>query len=182
MEERAFLVVNIANIAISAFLILSIKKAGWIEEMIHSRITCLYVIPMLFFINNTILVFLFNTGIKSLIVTTAFLAIPGGDLVGQSILQKKTDRLYDKYESSIYNVVNRAISDNNLPIKEDGVMVFLTNNQGVFLRGTEMDKCHIDLYLKDGEEISNNITMPKKIELMLELNYPELIFDVTLKR
>lgn len=182
MEQRAFLIMNLANIIISAFLIINIKKGGWIEELIYSKVTTVYVIPILFFVTNTVLVIIFGSGLKGMIVPCGFISIPIIDFTRDCLLQRKTNILYSKYEKGVREYLDKALLECGVPVEKDETQIFFTNNQGVFISGPEIDKCHIDLYIDSSEDVKDYISSSKRIELMLELAYSDITFEITIKR
>lgn len=178
MYERAFFIVNILNILICAYLIISIKRGGWISEMIFEGVTTKFIIPIIFFLTNAIINIIFGVSFINWILTFALLLVPGSQLLKESIEQKKTFGLYRRHEDNIKELVNNSLSKLKIHADVEDIKVFLTSNKEAFRKNEENDSCHVVIWLSEEQKSQTNSALNRQIESELKLAIKNIDFDV----
>ena len=181
MYERAFFIVNIVNILICAFLIISLKRCNWIAEMIFEDITIMFIIPLMFFLTNVTINIIFGVPLINWILTFAILLIPGLRILKESIEQKRTFRLYDKYEDIIKDLVNNSLHELKINVDKEDIKIFLTNKKEIFSKGKEDDSCHVVVWLNKEQKSQTNSELNRNIESELELAIKKMDFNINFK-
>lgn len=181
MQERAYLIANTINVIIAIFVVVSVKRKGWITEAIFEKFAFVYAIPLMFFFSNIILNIIFKSGFASYALISLVLLIPGCDLFKDSISQRKTFKLYDKYESSIISSVKKGLHELGINVDGDDIKVFLTNRKEMFAKRTEQDACHVVIWLNEEQKDNTYFDLSQNIKTSLELISTDIMFDVTFR-